>query len=160
MLALRFTQKLLKDMNSTPVELGEVDPLFSWHVNILQLRRKHILFVNDSSRLCLIIDGIRSSQLGKLQEKFKAELKEYLLLEGVERSKIDQYFFEAGEIRIGKTNNKSVLGTMNEISFYCINTEFNHTFDLSAWLNSMIYKPIDYEEPINVFKKALEEKYC
>ncbi|UNK16148.1 hypothetical protein MNQ98_16580 [Paenibacillus sp. N3/727] len=147
-------------MNATPVELGEVDPLFSWHVNILQLRRKHIIFVNDSSRLCLIIDGIRvGSQLGKLQERFKADLKEYLLLEGVRRSKIDQYFFETGEIRIGKTNNKSVLGIMNEMSYYCIDMEFNHTFDLSAQLNSMIYKPIDYEEPINVFKKALEAKY-
>jgi len=159
MLALRFTQKLLKDMNAAPVELGEVDPLFSWHVNILQLRRKHLIFINDSSRLCLVIEGIRSSQLGKLQEKFKAELKEYSLLEGVRKSIIDQYFFEAGEIRIGKTNNKSVLGTMNEMSLYCANKEFNHTFDLSAWLNSMNFKPIDYEEPIHVFKKALEGKY-
>ncbi|MCM3342677.1 hypothetical protein M3650_29655 [Paenibacillus sp. MER TA 81-3] len=60
MLALRFTQKLLKDMNVAPVELGETDPLFSWHVNILQLRRKHILFVNDSS-----------SQLYKLNKRIR-----------------------------------------------------------------------------------------
>lgn len=159
MLALRFTQKLLKDMKATQVELGEVDPLFSWHVNILQLKRKHIIFVNDSTRLCLVIDGIRSAQLGKLQEKFKAELKEYLLLEGVRSSLIDQYFLEAGEVRIGKTNNKSVLGTLNEMSFYCVDMEFDRTFDLSAWLNSMIFKPIDYKEPIHVFKKAIVGKY-
>lgn len=159
MLALRFTQKLLKDMKASPVELAEVDPLFSWHVNILQLRRKYIIFVNDSSRLCLIIDNIRSSQLDKLQEKFKAELKKYLLLEGVKKSLIDQYFFEAGEIHIGKTNNKSVLGTLKEMSLYGIDKEFNHTYDLSAWLNTMIYKPINYKEPIQVFKNSLEEKY-
>ncbi|WP_244562881.1 DUF6933 domain-containing protein [Paenibacillus uliginis] len=159
MLALRFTQKLLKDMKVAPVELGDVNSLFSWHANILQLRRKHILFVNDLSRLCLIIDGIRSSQLDKLQEKFKSELKEYLLKEGIRKHVIEQYFFEAGEISIGKTNNKSVLGTMNEVSFYSIDTDFNNTFELSAWLNSMIYKPIDYKEPINVFKKALQEQY-
>lgn len=157
--ALRFTQKLLKDMRETPVELGEIDPLFSWHVNILQLRKKHIIFVNDSSRLCLIIDGIRSGQAGKLQEKFNAELKEYLLAEGLRRSRIEQYFLEAGEIRIGKTNSKSVLGTMKEMSLYCENVEFDHTFDLSAWLNKMIYKPIDYEEPIHVFKKEMEKRY-
>ncbi|MNW48098.1 hypothetical protein D3C74_254470 [compost metagenome] len=51
MLALRFTQKLIKDMKVTPVEIHEVDSLFSWHVNILQLRRKHIVFVNDKSVL-------------------------------------------------------------------------------------------------------------
>ncbi|WCF10613.1 hypothetical protein NDS46_12540 [Paenibacillus thiaminolyticus] len=142
MLALRFTQKLLKDMNVAPVELGETDPLFSWHVNILQLRRKHIIFVNDSSRLCLIVNGIRSSQVVKLQEKFISELKEYLLLEGVKRSLINQYLFEAGEVSIGKTNAKSVLGTMNEMPFYCKSAEFDHTFDLCAWLNSLMYKPI------------------
>lgn len=80
MLALRFTQKLVKDMNVAPVELGETDPLFSWHVNILQLRRKHIIFVNDSSRLCLIVNGIRSSQVVKLQQKFISELKESIFI--------------------------------------------------------------------------------
>lgn len=159
MLSLRFTQKLLKDMNVAPVELGETDPMFSWHVNILQLRRKHIIFVNDSSRLCLIVNGIRSSQVVKLQEKFLSELKEYLLLEGVRKSLVNQYLFEAGEVSIGKTNDKSVLGTMNEMSFYCRDAEFDHTFDLCAWLNSLIYKPINYEEPLKVFKKTLETKY-
>jgi len=159
MLALRFTQKLIKDMNIKPDALDLVDPLFSWHVNILQLKRKYIIFINDSSRLCLIIDGIRTSQLDKLQAKFKSELKEYLLLEGLKGSLTDQYFLEAGEVSISTTNDKSVLGTMKEMSLYCRDVEFDHTFDLSAWLNSMIYKPINYEEPINVFKKALEGKY-
>lgn len=159
MLALKFTQKLLKDMKIAPTELGETNPLFSWHVNILQLRRKHIIFVNDFSRLGLVITGIRSSQPNKLKEKFLTELKEYLLLEGTRCNLINQYLLEAGEISIGKTNDKSVLGTMNEMSFYCSELEFDHTFDVSAWLNSMIYKPIDYAEPIIVFKNALEEKY-
>ncbi|GIQ70745.1 hypothetical protein XYCOK13_35690 [Xylanibacillus composti] len=159
MLALRFTQKLLTDMKVAPIELDEVNSLFSWHVNILQLRKKHIIFVNDLSRLCLVIDGIRSAQLGKLQEKFVAELKEYLLLEGLKKSQIEQYFFETGEINIGKTNDRSVLGTLKEMSLYCDGVEFGHTFDLSAWLNKMIYKPIDYEEPIKVFKDTLKRKY-
>lgn len=159
MQVLRFTQKLLKDMKVAPVELEEIDPLFSWHVNILQLRKKHIIFVNDSSRLCLIIDGIRSSQVGKLREKFSTGLKEYLQLEGLRRSLIDQYFLEAGDIRIGKTNNKSVLGTMKEMTIYCDNVMFNHTYDLSAWLNKMIYKPIDYLEPIHAFKKEIEHRF-
>lgn len=159
MLALRFTQKLLKDMKVIPVELGDIDPFFSWHVNILRLRRKHIIFVNDSSRLCLVINGVRSSQVGKLKEKLRAELKEYLLLEGAKKEIIEQYFLEVGEIRIGKTNNKSVLGTMNEMAFYSSIKEFNHTFDLTAWLNDSIFKPIDYEKPINVFKKELVKRY-
>ena len=159
MLAIKFTQKLLNDMNIAPLTLGETDPLFSWHVNILQLNRKYIIFVNDASRLCLIISGIKSNQTKKLQEKFISDLKEYLLLEGVRKNLVNQYILEAGEINIGKTDNKSVLGTMNEMSLYCQNAKFDHTYDLSAWLNSMIYKPIDYKEPIVVFKEILEAKY-
>lgn len=156
MMRLKFTQKLLNDMKVAPSEANETNPLFSWHVNILQLKKKHIIFVNDLSRLCLILDGIRSSQINKLQDKFKTELKEYLQLEGVRRALIDQYYLEAGEIHIEKTNDRSVLGTMKEMSLYSRDMEFDHTFDLSARLNSLIYKPIDYEKPIHVFKNALE----
>jgi len=80
-------------------------------------------------------------------------------LEGARRALIDQYYLEAGEIHIEKTNDKSVLGTMKEMSLYCRDMEFDHTFDLSARLNSLIYKPIDYEKPMQVFKKALEERF-
>lgn len=159
MLALKFTQKLLKDMKIAPVELEEADSLFSWHVNILQLRKKYIIFVNDSSRLCLVIGGIRSSQARKLQEEFITQLKEYLMLEGVSKSLIDQYFLEAGDIKIAKTDSRSVIGTMTEMTLYSDNVIFDSTYDLSAWLNKMIYKPIAYEKPINVFKKEIEQRY-
>jgi len=160
MLALKFTQKLLKDMKVTPpIELDQSNTLFNWHVNILQLRKKHIMFVNDQSRLCLIVEGIRSGQLSKLQEKFSVELREYLQLEGLKRSHIEQYFLEAGEFVIGKTDNRSVIGTMTEMSFLSAEVDFEHTYDLSSWLNNMMYKPIDYEEPIKVFKELLVKKY-
>lgn len=80
MIVLRFTQSLLKDMKIIPTEDGEIDPLWSWHVNIYRLNnRKHIVFVNDLTRLCLIVDGVRSSQLNTLKEKFITNLRAYLL---------------------------------------------------------------------------------
>ncbi|WP_254639371.1 hypothetical protein [Cohnella sp. GbtcB17] len=147
-------------MKVTPFELNDENSLFSWHVNILQLRKKHIIFVNDFSRLCIIIDGIRSGQLVKLQQKFVTEFKGYLKLQGVENSHIDQYLLEAGEIVIGKTTDRSVLGTMKEMSLYCEGVEFDHAIDLSVWLNRLIYRPIDYEKPIQVFMKTLKERYA
>jgi hypothetical protein len=80
MIVMRLTQKLLKDMKIDPLEVDIVAPLFSWHCNILILnRKKHILFVNDLSRLSLIIDGVRSSQPKVLKEKFLSELNTYLV---------------------------------------------------------------------------------
>lgn len=39
MLVLRYTQKLLKDMKVAPVEVEDISSFFSWHVNIMQLRK-------------------------------------------------------------------------------------------------------------------------
>lgn len=48
---------------------------------------------------------------------------------------------------------------MKEISHYCDGAVFDHTFDLNAWLNMLIYRPLKYKEPINVFREALKGKY-
>lgn len=161
MLVLRYTQKLLKDMKVAPVEVEEISSFFSWHVNIMQLRKKYILFVHDASRLCIVLDGIRSGQADKLIEKFRTELKEYLLQEGLKKQLIDQYLLEAGEIIISSTNSKSVLGTMNEITFSnsVAEGEFNSLFETNKWLNTMIHKPIEYYRPIDVFRESLSNRY-
>lgn len=158
---LRFTQKLLKDMKVAPNELEGIPDFFSWHVNIMQLKRKYILFVHDASRLCIVLEGIRSNQSAKLIEQFRAELKQYLLYEGIQKRFMNQYLLEAGEIVIARTNSRSVLGTMNEIAFSCsvIEREFSSLMEREKWLNSLIYKPINYEEPIDVFKQSLNSYY-
>ncbi|WP_313640808.1 DUF6933 domain-containing protein [Paenibacillus sp.] len=160
MLVLRYTQKLLKDLKVAPVEVEDISTFFSWHVNIMQLRKKHILFVHDESRLCIVLDGIRSGQADKLVEKFRTELKEYLLQEGFKKQLINQYLLEAGEITISRTNNKSVLGTMNEITFYnTVDRDFDSLYERNKWLNTFIHKPIDYNQPIDVFRESLSSYY-
>ncbi|WP_235949987.1 DUF6933 domain-containing protein [Paenibacillus apii] len=92
MIILRLTQSLLKDMKVTPMEYKEISSLFNWHVNIYQLNnRKHIVFVNDLSRLCMIIDGIRAGQLTQLKEKFLSTLRTYLTSEGIEEFIVNAY---------------------------------------------------------------------
>ncbi|WP_442950108.1 DUF6933 domain-containing protein [Paenibacillus sp. HW567] len=93
-------------MKITPQENEPDSPLLSWHANIIQLnRRKHVLFVNDLSRLCLIIDGVKSFFSTATQTKF-----------------------ESKEAQV-------------------------------KWLNRIIHKPINYEEPIHVFKQAIARQY-
>lgn len=156
MIVLRFTQSLLKDMKSAQIQVDDISPLFSWHVNIYKLNnKKHILFVNDLSRLCLIIDGIRTSQLSLLKEKFLITLETYLQEEGIEKNMIDRYLKEGSELSISKTNNRSVIGTMTEISIF-EKDNFTDNMQRMKWLNRLIYKAIEYNEPIKVFKEALK----
>ncbi|RAR41053.1 hypothetical protein DP091_25930 [Paenibacillus sp. MDMC362] len=156
MIVLRFTQSLMKDMKVTPNDF-DGSALFSWHANIYKLNnRKHILFVNDFSRLCIIIDGVRTSQLTLLKEKFQATLKAYLTAEEVEEKSIVQYMKYTSEMMISRTNNRSVLGTMKEISIF-ESDDFIDNIQRLKWLNRLIYKPIDYNEPIKEFKKHIQE---
>ena len=156
MIILRLTQTLLKDMKVNPEDVNDELTLLSWHVNIYKLNnRKHIVFINDLSRLCVIIDGIRTGQLSMLKEKFLTTLKEYLLSEGVKKDKIDRYVQEGSEFLIARTNNRSVLGTMKEATFFT-EDDFKDNIERLKWLNKLIHKPINYQKPIQVFKEAVE----
>jgi hypothetical protein len=149
-------------MKVTPIESEDKEQFYSWHVNIYKLNnRKHIIFINDLSRLCVIIDGVRSSQINVLKEKFLSTLNSYLLSEGINQSVINAYLKDGSEIIFSKTNNRSVLGTMKEITMYTTDThlEFNNNIERMKWLNKLIYKPIDYNEPKKVFKEALNNHY-
>lgn len=160
MIILRLTQSLLKDMKTTPIEVdNDVPNLFSWHVNIYQLnKRKHIVFVNDLTRLTLIIDGVRTGQLTKLKEKFMETLEEYLLAEGIKGSDIKSYIQNSSDITISKTNSRSVLGTMKEVTFFS-EDDFIDNIARMKWLNRLIYKPIAYQRPINYFKEAINFEF-
>ncbi|QHT63801.1 hypothetical protein GXP70_07965 [Paenibacillus lycopersici] len=161
MFVFRFTQILLNDMKVSPEENEFISPLFSWHANIIKLNnRKHIILINDLSRLSVIIDGIRSSQFHKLVDKFRITLTEYLKTEGMEQKLIDLYIRDGQEIAISKTNNRSVLGTMKEVTLYSTDVnDFENEYELMKWINRIIHKPIDYKEPIKVFKDAIQSNY-
>ncbi|TVX96267.1 DUF6933 domain-containing protein [Cohnella terricola] len=157
MITLRLTKELLKDMKTTPIEKMSLPPLLSWHVNIYNLnKRKHIVFVNDLTRLAIIIDGIRTGQLERLKEKFLLTLREYLLREGVEENLINTYLEYGNEVVISKSNNRSVLGTMKEVTFF-IEDDFNDNTERLKWLNRLIHKPIDYKKPIKLFEESIKE---
>lgn len=158
LIILRLTQALLKDMKTNIMEFNNVPLLLNWHVNIYHLnKRKHIVFVNDLTRLSIIIDGIRTGQLAQLKEKFMITLGEYLLSEGIKEDEINSYLEFGTEIVISNTNNRSVLGTMKEVTFFS-EDDFIDNIDRMKWLNRLIHKPIDYHKPIIVFKEAIRNQ--
>lgn len=157
MIFLRLTKDLLKDMKTAPNEDVDVPLLLSWHAHIYYLnKRKHIVFVNDLTRLTVIIDGIRTGQLERLKEKFLMTLQEYLFQEGVKEKQINTYIESGAELAISKTNNRSVLGSMKEVTFFS-DDDFNDNIERLKWLNRIIQKPIDYQEPVAYFKECIKD---
>ncbi|OXM82458.1 hypothetical protein CF651_30905 [Paenibacillus rigui] len=118
----------------------------------------HNLFLVKS---CLDIGEhyIKVNQYKNLKEILQLELRDYLSSEDIEERLISAYMDCCKEIIVSNTNNRSVLGTLNEIMLIMNAVEkkndFANNIERNKWNNQIIYKPIDYEKPIDVFKKAL-----
>lgn len=164
MLLIKATKDTLKDLRINPEPVLETDLFFSWHVNIFTLyRKKHYVFMNDFSRLSLTISGIRSNQANRLQEIFITHLMRYLTLEDIPEEQIEFYIKYCNEMVIAKTDNRSVRSTLNEIMMIMKSLEyekngFEDQDHRHKWNNRIIYKPIDYQKPIDVFIKELKDR--
>ena len=154
------------DKSITPIAIA--DQLFSWHANLVFVnKRKHVVLINDLTRLSLTIPGIRSTQYKNLQNIFKEQLKNYLIFENIDNLTINEYLNECIEAVYTTTNNRSILGTLNDIVLIMqdVGKEFDDYNDLNRWNNERLYKTIDlnnqtkYLRPIELFNKELDKRY-
>lgn len=164
MLLIRPTKSLIKEIQPQLelVDLPVENDFFSWHTNSFILnRKKHIIFMNDRSRLSITVSGLRSNQYKDISGVFLSDLKDYLAVEGVQPSLIDLYLGEKSDVRFANTNNRSVIGTITEsiklMEYMYSGGTIPELNELNMDNNRIIYKPIDYNKPINVFKEQLEK---
>lgn len=165
MIIFKTTKDTLRDLNVKPETIEHIDSFYSWHVNFFTLYgRKHYVFMNDLSRLSLTVTGIRTNQANKLREIFKDHLKAYLAVEEIPEALAYYYLERCNEKAITKTDSRSVISTMNEImlimkTLETENDDFKDKDIRHKWNNRFIYKPIDYQHPIDVFVKELERRF-
>jgi hypothetical protein len=116
---LRCTLKLLKELAVTPVETDKPDgALGSWHANLLRLeRRKCVLFTNDATLYSVFVPGLRKPQFGRIADVFGQALFRSLRLDGLSQSQMEAVLDEIEELQIAKTNNRRVLGSMNDLAY-------------------------------------------
>lgn len=119
MLTIRCTQKLLKELKVAP---GGGEPqdgyLGGWHADLLRIeRRKCVLITNDATLYSLFIPGLRKPEFERFGEVFMQHLFRNLRCEGFEQHQIERVLDEYREIKIAKTNNRSVLGSMNDLKY-------------------------------------------
>ena len=119
MAILRCTKKLLTELKTKPSE-GAIssNELGCWHANLLRIdRRKCILFTNDATLYSFFVPGLKKSQFENVREVFGQNLFKNLLWENFPQNQIEIVLDEHREIIIAKTNNRSVLGSMNDLAF-------------------------------------------
>lgn len=118
---IRCTKKLQKEMGLKKDTLIQQEPtpslLGSWHANLIIIDRSNcVLFVNDKTLFNFLIPDIPKEQIHLLDSLFKDFLHCMLAEEGFDKTTTDNILQEYAEIGFANTNNRSVLGSMNDLA--------------------------------------------
>jgi hypothetical protein len=117
MVVLRCTQKLLARLKrtQTPADVASTTRLGDWYGNILHMgRRQHLLFISERSRLPVVIP-IREAK--HLEAVFLDAVCNVLAAVCIGAEDIADERSKMSEISFGRTNNRSLLGTLNDFAF-------------------------------------------
>ena len=120
MAILRCTQKLLSELNLKPSDgMQQPSELSSWHANLLRIdRRKCVLFTHDTTLYSFFVPGLKKPDFKYIREVFRQNLFKSLMAENLSQKHIEIFLDDIREIEIYKTNNRSVLGSMNDLTFH------------------------------------------
>ena len=148
---IRCTAKLMKEIGLKKLDLVDESPensfLGQWHANLIYInRRKCVIFVNDKILLNFIATDVSRAEIRKLDEMFRSLFRHFLASEGFSRELIEKMLAEYSEIKFGKSNNRSVLGSLNELAFHyehsIIASEGSHSSEVSEIIKRLNRMPM------------------
>jgi len=153
---IRCTQKLLKELPMEPSEDVTVLPAACWHANLLRIdRRKCLLFTHDSTLFSLFVPGVAKPDFRHLPDMFGQALFRTMRQFDFSQPQIESMLDRSRNVQVGRTNNRSVLGSMNDMKQMIEFAVFDNgglgetdIFDLIRMLNHTSYKAIGYNFPV------------
>ena len=119
MATLRCTQKLLSELKLRPSDsTQQSSELSGWHANLLRIdRRKCVLFTHDTTLYSFFVPGLKKPDFESFREVFRQNLFKSLIAENLPQKHIELFLDDIREIEISNTNSRSVLGSMNDLTF-------------------------------------------
>lgn len=161
MIIVRPVADLAKKMKVKLVqfEQNSTNLLGDWYAIDIVLNRKHyILCMSEKARLSLVLNAAPYVSFHqRLQENLKLLLNEI----GIEPYKINAELEEMKKIKVAKTNNRSILGSMNEAkSQLCFMIKTGNLirdpFSMSVWLLDVISLVLKHKTPRREILKLFE----
>lgn len=155
---------------------SDQNPLFSWHGNYFNVKRKKVLLlVNDLTYFPIVLIGIDAKTKKQLKEIIPNAITEVFQAAGIPQKKITEYLDLAGEIEISAGYNRVITGIINnmiasmeyhegvnlnklvdvELSLGLANDPFKQEFPLDN-LREIFKKPFELHD---VSQEEAEEKY-
>ena len=168
---IHCTQKLLKELAVTPVDLAgytqDSDGIGNWYAHLIRIdKRKCILFTNERTLYSFLIPHVVKSDLRNIKNEFIAHLVFNLQKDGFGIEVINKVRQEYGEIGFARTVNRSVIGSMNEFAFeykFLIMRDGGMENTIILEVNKIINQtPMKHNSkylfPIKALKTLIEEK--
>lgn len=138
--------------------------LGSWHANLIHIeRRKTVLFANDRTLFNFIAPDVLRAQVRDLGALFSFWLSCVLSDEGFDESTKARILGEYKEVRCAPSNNRHVLGSMNDLAlhykYFVVEGGGIHSPAIPGIirkLNRMPFAAIEYRYPIEVLRSLYE----
>lgn len=144
---------------------AQVNPLFSWHANYINVNRKKILILlNDLTYTPIILQDVNAQKKKQLPQLIPEAVRIAFGIAGISNEKTEEYLKVAGEIQVTTTSNRSVLGSVNlviaDLSFFRLN--MNQTINIEAmaffsnYIHTQLFKQ-GYGSSVEALKEALNK---
>ena len=119
---IRCTEKLRKEMGLKKSELAETvissSRLGQWHANLIYIdRKKCVLFANDLTLFNFIVPDLKRAHIRELDKIFRQFLTTVVNSEPDLAGVAQKIVEEHATIEFASTNNRSVLGSMNDLAY-------------------------------------------
>lgn len=93
--------------------------LGAWYANLLMIdRRKCVLFTSEKTLYSFLVLGVKKADFKRFDELFTSNLRLNLENEGFREDVIEKVMGDYDRIDLGKTRDRSILGSMNDHAYH------------------------------------------
>jgi len=142
-LTKKLQDKLKVELSPAP---PVVDGLYSWRANYVQEHGyRFVVFMNDATKLTIVINEAKAAKLKKLQELFVANLRATLLAMSFNPDVVGRYMAELGEITFAKNADRKQTARLNKCAdavWYALR-DLSDDVELSVLANDYWHGAID-----------------
>jgi hypothetical protein len=162
MASIKCTKKLADRAGIKLVGATEQSNL-DWHASLFTLdRRFYVIFCEDVSRLSVLAGPVLKRDLQDLPQLLRDNLVRTLKSEAFSENSIEFAVSRLSDICIAKTDNRSVLGTINDNiwhteihAYHAGGVELAGLDYLAKHLNHMPIGPLKYKYAIEAFNRSV-----
>ena len=162
MVVLRCTHQLLLRLKQfdLPPAVRSTSRLGDWYGNILRMgRRQALIFIAERSRLPVIIPIRDANRLARV---FPEAVCQMCAAVGVSPTDIEEERLRMSEIAYDRTQSRSLLGTLNDLSFgarvHFITERHDSLDEIALRLAETPILPLDGASPIELTRAAFKDR--